>query len=257
MSMPVFPRRWRPLPVLAGALALLVAGYVPAAEPLKLTDSSFLELDEFAASSKGRPNEEWRWQGLKSFQARQHAEAVQRFERAASYADKYSQHYLSLMHWHGVGVPRDRVQAYIWSDLAAERGSKPLLLIREKMWSGLSPTEQQQAVARGEAFYARYGDAVAKPKAEAQIARAMRNITGSKVGFQHRVDVQAKPVTGAFAAETGSNASAYNVASKPSVQDLYPQPHGDMARYWREQDALLGGTVDVGRMQTVRKSKGQ
>ncbi|MGH8078225.1 MAG: hypothetical protein ACREPE_12990 [Lysobacter sp.] len=251
------PRRWLALSVLAGTLALAIGGHAAAAEPLKLTDSSFLELDEFATSSKGRPNEEWRWQGLKSYQVRQYAEAVQRFERAASYADKYSQHYLSLLYWHGAGVSRDRVLAYIWSDLAAERGSKPLLLIREKMWSGLSPDEQKQVGVRGEEFYARYGDEVAKPRAEAQITRFARNITGSKVGFQHKVDIQAKPVTGAFSADTGSNASAYNVAAKPSVQDLYPEKNRDMMRYWREQDALMGGTVDVGRMQTVRKPGGQ
>ena len=58
-------------------------------------------------------------------------------DRGVRYADKYSQHYLSLMSWHGVGVPVDRVQAYIWSDLAAERGSKRLLAIREKMWARL------------------------------------------------------------------------------------------------------------------------
>jgi TPR repeat protein len=73
---------------------------------------------------------------------------VSAFKIAAYHADKHSQHYLSLIFWHGAGVPADRLQAYIWSDLAGERGIKPLLVIREKMWSQLTLAEQAQVQGR-------------------------------------------------------------------------------------------------------------
>src|SRR5262245_5705052 len=103
-----------------------------AAPSLELTSASFMQVDAQIKSAKGHPNEEWRLNGLKAYLSGHYTEAVDRFERAAGYADKYSQHYLSLIYWHGQGVTADRVRAYIWSDLAAERGSRRLLAIREK-----------------------------------------------------------------------------------------------------------------------------
>lgn len=149
------------LRIAALACALLLVGTAAAGERPKLTDPSFMDIDQLVVSAKGRPNEEARLRGLKSYQNRNDADAVAAFERAALYADKFSQHYLSLMYLDGVGVEKDPVQAYIWSDLAAERGARPLLAIREKMWAKLTPEQQAQVEWRGAEFYAKYGDDVA------------------------------------------------------------------------------------------------
>lgn len=172
----------------------LSAMTVRGAEPPRLTTASFMALDAQLPAAKGRPNEEGRLNGLKAYAQGQYRHATQSFEMAAAHADKFSQHYLSLMLWHGVGQPPDRVRAYIWADLAAERGARQLLAIREKMWMALSPAEQAQVEALGPEFYARYGDATAKPRAEGAMRAFQRDMTGSRVGYRNqRLDVTVPP----------------------------------------------------------------
>jgi uncharacterized protein len=100
------------------------------------------QYDILYALSANHPNERFRLYGQRAALQKQWQDAAKSFRTAARYADKYSQHRLSLMYWHGVGVPVDRVQAYIWSDLAAERGYPQFLAIRERMWRELSPEQQ-------------------------------------------------------------------------------------------------------------------
>lgn len=238
------------------ALACLLAGGAFAEPPLTLVNASFMDVDSQLESAQGHPNEEWRLHGLKSYLGGHYDEAVQRFERAAWYADKHSQHYLSLIHWHGVGTPVDRVQAYIWSDLAAERGNVRLLAIREKMWAQLSTPEQARVAARGPAYYARYGDEVAKPRAEAEMRRFAREMTGSRVGYRNQpIETGGGPVNGVFVSEVGSNAAAYAVSVAGSPDELYGKEGGirRLQTYWQEQDRLLEGSVEVGELETVRR----
>lgn len=239
-------------------LALAFASAAHAEEAPPLTASTFMELDAMLPSLRGRPNEEFRIQGLKAYQTRRYDEAIGRFEVAAGYADKYSQHYLSLIHWHGVGTPVDRVQAYIWSDLAAERGNPRLLAIREKMWSQLSAREQAKIPDEGAAYYARYGDDVAKPRAEAEMRRFARNMTGSRVGYRNQpIETGGGPVNGVFVTEVGSNAAAYAVSVAGSPDELYGKEGGlrRLQTYWQEQDRLLDGSVEVGELETVRRNE--
>lgn len=240
-------------------LVLALAASLPAQadEALALTDANFMQLDQMLPSLRGRPNEEFRVQGLKAYQQREYADAIRRFESAANFADKYSQHYLSLIHWHGVGTPVDRVQAYIWSDLAAERGNTRLLAIREKMWAQMSTQDQARATAQGQAFYARYGDDVAKPRAEAEMRRFAREMTGSRVGYRNQpIETGGGPVNGVFFAEVGSNAAAYSVSVAGSPDELYGKEGGlrRLDTYWKEQDRLLDGSVEVGELETVRRN---
>jgi len=228
---------------------------VRADEAPMLTQASFMTLDAMLPSLRGRPNEEFRIQGLKSYQQGRYGEAISRFELASGYGDKYSQHYLSLIHWHGVGTHVDRVQAYIWSDLAAERGSPRLLAIREKMWAQLSAAEQARVPDAGAAFYERYGDDVAKPRAEAEIRRFARGMTGSRVGYRNQpIETGGGPVNGVFLTDVGSNSAAYSVSVAGSPDELYGKEGGlkRLDTYWQEQDRLLDGTVEVGEMETVR-----
>src|SRR5687767_2124822 len=77
---------------------------------------SFLELDRAEARARyGHPNEMWRYRALRALKLERPAQALQDFRFAARYGDKFSQHALSLMYWHGVGAAVDRAQAYAWS----------------------------------------------------------------------------------------------------------------------------------------------
>lgn len=227
----------------------LSAMTVRGAEPPRLTTASFMALDAQLPAAKGRPNEEGRLNGLKAYAQGQYRHATQSFEMAAAHADKFSQHYLSLMLWHGVGQPPDRVRAYTWADLAAERGARQLLAIREKMWMALSPAEQAQVEALGPEFYARYGDATAKPRAEGAMRAFQRDMTGSRVGYRNqRLDVAGAPAGGAFAQGVGSSNSNYTINQAASPDALYGATGGvgAHAAYWAAQDRLINATVEVG-----------
>jgi len=246
------------------ALAMLLAAGTAGAhsgqgQQLRLTEKSFMQLDAVVIASKDKPNELQRVFGLKSYLRGDGEDAAEHFRTAARYADKYSQHYLSLMYWHGAGVPENRAQAYVWADLAAERGSRSLLLIREKMWSLMTPREQSQALALGEEYYARYGDEVARPRAESLMRSFARDMTGSRLGYRNQpLDVVSQPVHGVFWTGAGSNAAAYHVADVVTAEQLYGRTGGiDFAGYWKEQDALLDGigSTSVGPVSPVKKSK--
>lgn len=235
--------------VLAAGLVLPTASAAP---PLDLTGASFLDIDSLEKGAQGRPNEEHRVAGLKAYVQGDHARAAGYFRTAAHYADKISQHYLSLMYWHGVGVARDRVEAYVWADLAAERGTRRLLLVRERMWSELSESDRERAMAVGEDYYARYGDEVAKPRTEGAMRRFATTKLGSRLGFDGRpMAVVGKPTAGSFGPATGSNSGSYTASSVPTQEELYGSSR-DFEAYWKMQELILVGTGTASDLLDVR-----
>ena len=215
---------------------------------LKLTDASLYDLANAMKPAQGRPNELSRIAGQMAYLRQDYAAAITQFERGAHYADKFSQHVLSLMHWHGIGVDPDPVQAYIWADLAAERGSNAMLLIREKMWTGLTPVQRDQAIAKGQEFHARFGDHAAKPRAEGAMRRFASHMTGSRVGFDGYPLAIAGPPNGGTFAATGNNSNGSEVAT---AYQLYGGDRQDIPAYWTKQD-LGAGKVEVGPVAPVR-----
>lgn len=221
--------------------------------PLSLTRLTLNDLSALEAQAKGRPNEEARVAALQSYVRGDMFTAAQQFMKAAYYADKFSQHALSLMYWQGVGVPRDHVQAYIWADLAAERHLKRMLLVREKMWGDLSPEEQKQVVAQGEEWYARYGDDVAQRRTEGAIMLFQNKMTGSHLGFKRaRLEVSAPPRDGTFAPQVGASQSSTMIGEVASADTLYPEGAKDFGEYWRGQDLQLTGAATVGGLEEVK-----
>ena len=168
------------------------------------------------------------------------AEAARHFERAATYADKPSQHYLSLLYWYGQGVPQDRVLAYIWSDLAAERGQRNLLRIREKMWLELTDVQRAQLIERGEAMHRMYADAYTKIRTERAVFRFATQVTGSRAGYSDgRLHIR---FGGPFSNEGGTDGMT-----------MYGDERTDRRVYWQAQDRKLEGplraSVIVGRIE--------
>lgn len=124
--------------------------------------------DDLFPGSENLLNYRYRLYGHLAAAERRWPNAAEDFRVAASYADKYSQHRLSLLYWHGVGVEKDRVQAYLWADLAAERGYTEFLAVRERMWRQLDEAERAAALERGPALYEHYGDPAAKQRQKYQ-----------------------------------------------------------------------------------------
>lgn len=232
----------------------LAAAFGAAAQdPLGIDSRDVHALDSMQRVAEGRPNEEARIAAMNAYIRGDHAHALRQFERAAYFADKYSQHALSLMHWHGVGTPADRVQGYIWADLAAERGTQRLLLVRERMWQDLDETQRAQVRAHGIAFADRYGDRVARPRAESLMRRFATKMTGSRVGFDGRkLEIAGRPAGGIFAPQVGSMSTMYMNSLAATPEQLYGGTRRDHDAYWSEQDAMLGGHVEVGTMTPVR-----
>lgn len=200
------------------------------------------DLDSILRNAVGHPNEIWRLQGADSAAKGNWKDAYRFFRRAARYADKYSQHRISLMYWHGVGVSRDRALGYAWADLAAERQYPQFLLMREKMWTQMDEAERKRAVAQGQAIYDEFGDAVSKPRFADAMALAKRQVTGSHTGFVGTLLVQAPGPGGSLSGGPGS----------AKVSEIYEQSRWDVKNYWKIEDVLWkNGNVDVGPLERV------
>lgn len=216
------------------ALALAAnADRAHASEP----DPLFTKLDAFVAA---HPDVFWRERGIDHYGRGRYAEAMTAFRRAARYADKPSQAMIAQMLWNGDGVKADRVMAYVWADLAAERGYPDFVATREKFWRELGADEQRAAVSAGQVIFDEYGDAVAKRREESALRLARISITGSRTGHIGTLSVGQKLPNGRFLAVDGALYYA----------DKYWKPE----QYWHWQDRVWTqppeGNVEVGPIQT-------
>ena len=232
-------------------IALAMALALPAA---RAGEQHTLTLDTYETAlleASGHPNELNRWHGLWAYQNGRVDEAREFFERAAMYGDKLSQHALTLMYWKGdQGVARDPVVAYVWADLAAERGtSQDLLHLRERIWHELTPQQRQQVREIGPGYHARYGDAVAQKRMDAELRRFMRNQTGSRVGAQtSKLDIwlgSPDPWTGRGTSDFGQ--------IRTTGTEYYAARRTEPAAYWKAEDkhlrALFEARVEVGEVR--------
>ncbi|WP_305804812.1 sel1 repeat family protein [Stenotrophomonas sp. YIM B06876] len=161
--------------LLAGAGAALAAAPRPAAGPdAELVEAGFLS---------GHPDLRHRLRGMELYQRGDYAGAMRSFQMAARFADKAAQAMLAEMLWTGTGTAVDRPLAYVWIDLAAERGYLPLVAIRERYWEALGEDERARARREGPALQAIYHDGVARPRLAAVLRRSRGQMTGSRTGY--------------------------------------------------------------------------
>jgi hypothetical protein len=218
---------------------------VLSSEQAVAVDTDALAVKEFDALVKmavNHPNELYRIYANKAAAAGNWRDAARNFRIAARHADKYSQHRLSLMYWHGVGVGTDRVEAYIWADLAAERGYPQFLAIREKMWGELTPQQQAEVPARGRSIVEEYADVVAKPRTERAIAQGKRQMTGSRTGFD----------AGVIVSSIGPGNQLFGSLGGINLKAMYDASRTDPKKYWAFEDMVWkNGMVEVGEIENV------
>lgn len=189
------------------------------------------------------PDLRWRGEAVRAYRDRDYAGALAYLKRAARYADKPSQAMIAEMYWNGIGVEQDRPLAYAWMDIAAERLYHEFLVRREVYWNALDDTAREDAIRRGQAILAEYGDEVAKPRLERELRRARGRITGSRVGSVGPMTIIpfTGPLAGAGMTLTGDQ--------------YYAREYWDPAEYWRLQDRIwkapLRERVDVGEVEQV------
>lgn len=217
---------------LAGAAERAVVPPDPVDNPLLMT-TGFLEHHQ---------DMKYRLLGLEAYKQKRHADAFQYFRRASFFADKPSQGMIAEMYWNGEGTPRDPVQAYAWMDLAAERGYMGFVGLRERYWKALSEAERARALEEGQAVYARFGDAAAKPRYEHQLRIGKREMTGSRTGFNRGVQIQIP----------GPEGSQSIDGSK-----FYDDRYWDAKKYWAWQDKIWAkpriGKVTIGEIEETGK----
>ena len=231
--------------VLLAALAAGPGAPTPEAEQGATASTDRMDArnyDERTRFAATHPNELYRLYGSDAAAKGQWNDAMRHFTRSARYADKYSQHRISLMYWHGAGVERDRALAYAWADLAAERMYPSFLVLREKMWLELSEDERQRALREGAALYAEYGDDVAKPRLVRSMAQSKRQITGSRLGYIGFVTATA-PV--------GNDIGGLDYFD---LTPMFASWRWTPKKYWAVEDAIWqAGSVEVGPAAPARR----
>ncbi|WP_334178731.1 hypothetical protein [Pseudoxanthomonas sp.] len=189
---------------------------------------------------ESHPDIRYRLLGLEEFRNNNHADALRFFKRASFYADKPSQGMVAEMYWSGQGVEKDPVIAYAWMDLAAERGYEGFRGLRERYWKSLSAEERQQALVQGEAIYATYGDAAAKPRLATVLRRERKKVTGSRTGFAGSLKIYVP----------GPSGSEQIDGSK-----FYDERFWDVEKYYTWHDSIWMkpriGKVSVGNIDQV------
>ena len=223
--------------VAVSAFVILALGLLPGRSLAADASPLFTQLDSFTAA---HPDLHWRRAGATKYEHGRYREAMTDLRRAARYADKPSQAMIAQMLWNGDGVKADRVMAYVWADLAAERGYPEFIATRERFWQALTADERRKAVSAGQAIFDEYGDDVAKRRQENVMRVARNNITGSRTGHVGTLVVQQRvPETGSFEITDGALYYA----------DTYWKPK----QYWQWQDRVWEpdpkGKVEVGPIQ--------
>lgn len=193
---------------------------------------------------QAHPDLYWRDLGQLSWRRGKPAQALMRFQRASLYADKFSQSMVARMYQEGVGTETDLVLAYIWMDLASERGYRDLLVERERYWQRLDPAQRRRVLAEGPALYAQYGDTVAKSRMETVLRVARNSMTGSRTGF----------VNPGLRMELGEGPEANRMITG---DDYYRDAFWEPDSYWCLQDQIWQNapptpSVEIGTLRQVR-----
>lgn len=219
--------------------AVMAADKKPAPPPPDPTSDPLMITAGFLTH---HPDMKYRMLGMEAYKKRAYEDAMRFFRRASFYADKPSQGMVAEMLWNGEGAPQDRALAYAWMDLAAERGYAGFLGLRERYWNALTEAERERAIHEGQAIYARFGDAAAKPRYEAQLRRGRRELTGSRTGFTGNVQIIV-PGLGGEQTIDGSR--------------FYDPRYWDARKYWAYTDQVWAkpriGRVSVGEVEQVEE----
>lgn len=172
-------------------LVLLAASVAPAHADgpdaaIDRDDQIVMSSDAFLSA---HPDMKYRREGWLAFDAGRYPEAIGHFTRAASFGDKVSQAMLAEMAWKGQGQPANRQLGYAWADLAAERGYRQFVVLREQYWSQLTAGEQAAAIAAGQPLLPVYSDEVTRVALEKHLRKARRSMISGRVQRGARVYV--------------------------------------------------------------------
>lgn len=211
------------------------------------------------AYQRFHPDERWLQYGMNALAEGRSESARAYLLRSARYASKPAQAMYAQLLWEGEGGPSDRALAYVWMDMAAERGYPSLVDARERYWQGLDAHERERALAMGPEVFDQYADAVAKQRLESVMRRGLNSKTGSRTGFntQHvRVfnNFSGVGLVGGVSISLANGASgAAPTAGNSEILNFWDQRYWQPDQYWPLQaqrfERFARGTVAVGPLQ--------
>jgi hypothetical protein len=218
------------LSLMIGFPTAMVHAAPPVSEQQVISSEGFLS---------AHPDLRHRLNGLAQYEKGAMEYALTAFKRAARFGDKPSQAMLGEMYWKGEGVSAQPAEAYIWMDLAAERGYPLFLSRREHFWSAMTAEQRADALARGPNYYDQFGDAVATARLAKVLKRGKREVTGSRVGFVGNLSIILPSPGGGI---------------RVSGEDFYRDEYWVLDQYLAWQDRnwkdLPQGRVEIGPLQS-------
>lgn len=247
-------RRKRQSGTYAFALLALIAtmanGKPPADRPLQ-DAASQKALDAMSRTSTwGHPDQYGEFSGMQHYAAGNYKAAMKSFLLGARYADKLSQLSIGLMYLDGQGVQKDPVEAFAWIAIAAERKYPQFIDTRDRIWSSLNASQQEQAKARVASLYAQYGDSVAKPRMARALRWSLAEATGFELGYDRSGSVVSLSPNNPPPA---CGAATIDGAPITGCGDLYAENRWNPKQYFQSRDDAWIGTVSVGKLQAVPK----
>jgi hypothetical protein len=115
----------------------------------------------------------------------------------AAIGDKYSQYMAGYMCLHGKGVERDKVKASAWYRLAAERGSRQFVRVRDELLGSMSEEQKVASDAEFLSLRKRYSDlALILRELERERRAASERPTGSRLSGDSSSILIVKPFSG-------------------------------------------------------------
>lgn len=219
-------------PIVLLTMALVLAGAPAHGQPLDADPLLSQLLAQYEVFQDGHPDLHYRRLATEARTRGDFDRARRYYTRAARHGDKLSQAALAEMHRSGEGGDRDPAVAYAWMDLAAERGTPWLIVLRERYWAELDEAGRARAVREGRSLYAEFGDPAAKPRLEAVLRTARKSVTGSRLGTIGN-GLEVYP-----AGFTRSALSRRDVAPA-SPEDVYADRYWEPELYWPARDRAL------------------
>lgn len=99
----------------------------------------------------------------------------------APIGDKYGQYMVGFMYLTGKGVEEDRIAASAWYRLAAERGTKEFVRVRDQVMRSLDDAEQAESDRLFIELRRKYGDLALLVRAIRDDYEKLGNLTGSRL----------------------------------------------------------------------------
>ncbi len=175
--------------------------------------------------------------------------ALQNYQRAAYWGDKFGHYNVGVMHYHGKGTIQDVPRAWAWFELAAEREYPQMREVADLLWGRLIDEQREEGrrILNSE-LIARYGDEAAIRRASRRMNRERRKVAGSRTG--HIGAMQVLDVDGyARVKLTGDAILIDYVGRSVSGDEFFNRGHWDFDRVIATEGQLLralhGGNVTI------------